>query len=142
MKLRFGRFLNSTTSLVCLETPFCHAIASQLVGKTRPSNAMWRSCQYETPGTNGVRPTFPERQTSVFVGGTFVMSGSSRFSQSISAEAGEIGRRLEALEKRLNIAGRAHRQMLVTRPKPRRHHRIGAVWLGRPFSPEGKYTGR
>jgi hypothetical protein len=33
------------------------------------------------------------------------MSGSSRLSQSISAEAGEIGRRLQALEKRLNIAG-------------------------------------
>ena len=36
---------------------------------------------------------------------TFVMSGSSRFSQLISAEAGEIERRLQALEKRLNIAG-------------------------------------
>jgi hypothetical protein len=36
---------------------------------------------------------------------TFVMAGSSRFSQSISAEVGEIGRRLQALEKRLNIAG-------------------------------------
>jgi hypothetical protein len=33
------------------------------------------------------------------------MSGSSRFSQLISAEAGEIERRLQALEKRLNIAG-------------------------------------
>jgi hypothetical protein len=33
------------------------------------------------------------------------MSGSSRFSQLISAEAGEIERRLRALEKRLNIAG-------------------------------------
>ena len=33
------------------------------------------------------------------------MLDSSRFSQSISAEAGEIGRRLQALEKRLNIAG-------------------------------------
>ena len=33
------------------------------------------------------------------------MSGSSRFSQLISAEAGEIERRLQALEKRFNIAG-------------------------------------
>jgi ElaB/YqjD/DUF883 family membrane-anchored ribosome-binding protein len=33
------------------------------------------------------------------------MSGSSRFSRLISAEAGEIERRLQALEKRLNIAG-------------------------------------
>ena len=33
------------------------------------------------------------------------MAGSSRFSQSISAEVGEVGRRLQALEKRLNIAG-------------------------------------
>ena len=33
------------------------------------------------------------------------MSGSSRFSQLISAEAGEIERRLQALEKRLNVAG-------------------------------------
>jgi ElaB/YqjD/DUF883 family membrane-anchored ribosome-binding protein len=33
------------------------------------------------------------------------MSGSSRFNQLISAEAGEIERRLRALEKRLNIAG-------------------------------------
>ena len=33
------------------------------------------------------------------------MSGSSRFSQLISAEAGEIERHLRALEKRLNIAG-------------------------------------
>ena len=33
------------------------------------------------------------------------MSDSSRLSQSISAEAGEIGRRLQALEKRLNTAG-------------------------------------
>src|SRR6516162_411557 len=36
---------------------------------------------------------------------TAVMSGSSRFNQLISAEAGEIERRLRALEKRLNIAG-------------------------------------
>jgi hypothetical protein len=36
------------------------------------------------------------------------MSGSSRFSQLISAEASEIDRRLQALEKRLNVAaGRA-----------------------------------
>jgi hypothetical protein len=36
------------------------------------------------------------------------MSGSSRFNQLISAEASEIERRLQALEKRLNIAaGRA-----------------------------------
>jgi hypothetical protein len=34
-----------------------------------------------------------------------VTAGSSRFSQLISAEAGEIERRLQALEKRLNIAG-------------------------------------
>ena len=33
------------------------------------------------------------------------MSGSSRFRQLISAEAGEIERHLRALEKRLNIAG-------------------------------------
>jgi hypothetical protein len=33
------------------------------------------------------------------------MSGSSRFSELISAEAGEIERRLRALEKRLNVAG-------------------------------------
>ena len=33
------------------------------------------------------------------------MSGSSRFSQLISAETGEIERRLQALEKRLNISG-------------------------------------
>jgi hypothetical protein len=33
------------------------------------------------------------------------MSGASRFSQLISAEAGEIERRLQALEKRLNVAG-------------------------------------
>ena len=33
------------------------------------------------------------------------MSGSSRFSDLISAEAGEIERRLRALEKRLNVAG-------------------------------------
>src|SRR5262249_34693442 len=33
------------------------------------------------------------------------MSGLSTFSKSKSAEAGEIGRRLQALEKRLNIAG-------------------------------------
>jgi hypothetical protein len=33
------------------------------------------------------------------------MSGSSRFSEMISAEAGEIERRLQALEKRLNVAG-------------------------------------
>jgi hypothetical protein len=33
------------------------------------------------------------------------MSGSSRFSELISAEAGEIERRLQALEKRLNVAG-------------------------------------
>jgi ElaB/YqjD/DUF883 family membrane-anchored ribosome-binding protein len=33
------------------------------------------------------------------------MSGSSRFSRLISAEAGEMERRLQALEKRLNIAG-------------------------------------
>ena len=33
------------------------------------------------------------------------MSGSSRFSQLISAEAGEIERRLRALEKRLNVVG-------------------------------------
>ena len=33
------------------------------------------------------------------------MSGSSRFSQLISVEAGEIERRLQALEKRLNVAG-------------------------------------
>ena len=33
------------------------------------------------------------------------MSDLSRFSQSISSQAGEIGRRLQALEKRLNIAG-------------------------------------
>jgi hypothetical protein len=33
------------------------------------------------------------------------MSGSSRFSQLISAEAGEIERRLQALEKRLSITG-------------------------------------
>jgi hypothetical protein len=33
------------------------------------------------------------------------MSGSSRFSQLMSAEAGEIERRLQALEKRLNIPG-------------------------------------
>ena len=33
------------------------------------------------------------------------MSGSSRFSRLISAEAGEIERRLQALEKKLNIAG-------------------------------------
>ena len=33
------------------------------------------------------------------------MSGSSRFSQLISAETGEIERRLQALDKRLNISG-------------------------------------
>jgi hypothetical protein len=33
------------------------------------------------------------------------MSGSSRFSELVSAEAGEIERRLRALEKRLNVAG-------------------------------------
>ena len=33
------------------------------------------------------------------------MSGSSMFSQLISAETGEIERRLQALEKRLNVAG-------------------------------------
>ena len=50
------------------------------------------------------RQRFPSAKLP-FCRKTFVMAGSSRFSQSISAEVGEVGRRLQALEKRLNIAG-------------------------------------
>ena len=71
------------------------------------------------------------------------MLGSSRYSQAISAQAGEIEQRLLALEKRLENRRDAR---VDKRPrhgrKPRRRHRFGAVWLGRPLSPGGKYGRR
>ena len=68
------------------------------------SRARNSSQERPTRGTNGVQLTFLEREASLQKG-MFVMSGFSRFSQLTSAQTGEIERRLQALEKRLNEIG-------------------------------------
>jgi hypothetical protein len=70
------------------------------------------------------------------------MSGSSRFSELISAEAGEIERRLRALEKRLNVAGARASTNARNTAENLSDAVASAIRLGRPLSSGGKYGKR